>query len=276
MRKGIQMKIRTGIVLLGLGFAAQASLGQTFLYTNDFTLFRTSDNGVTTDQFTLGADLTSLAVDPATGNIYGAARTDSNNNGFFELYQLTNAFGTPTLSLVGDFLEQNTPSLSFVNGQLLGFQQEPGGTDNSQLISIDLNMLTQSTIDADLGQRHQASGYRASDDTLFANTGGNPGVASLWTVPYNDADVVSQLVGTTGQETITNGGEFYEGTYYQVVNTIGGGLTLGSLDTATGVFTELFSTPNTNNGAIGLAVVPAPGVATGFAMLGFAGLRRKR
>jgi hypothetical protein len=263
---------------IGLGLAAQVSMGQTFLHSNGNTLFRTTINGggTMTDTFTLGADLTSLAVNPTTGEIFGAARTDSDGDGMYELYQLNNATGTPSLSLVGDFLAQNTPSLSFVdNGRLLGFQQEPAVDENSALVEIDLNMLTQTTIDTDLGFDHQASGYDPSSGTLFANSNDSP--ASFFSVPFNDMDVMSQLIGPTGQATINNGGEFFNGTYYHVVHEFNVGQVLGSINTATGEFTPILTIDVNNDfGPVGLAVIPTPGAAALAGIAGLAGLRRRR
>jgi len=271
--------IKTSILALGVALTANAALGQTFLSTNGTTLFRTTVSGmsVVTDTFTLSADITSLAVNPNTGEIYGSAFTDANGNGTRELYRLNNPFGTPNLTLVGDFLAENTPTLSFVGSRLLGAQQSPGGMDLGVLIEIDLNTLTQATIDPNIGQRFQSSGYDAATDTLYGGTPGNTVTSELFTIPYADMDVEAVLVGPTTQGTITSGGEFFNGVLYQATNTFGVGQVIGTLDTATGAFTALFTLDNGGNALpVGLAVIPAPGVASAFAMLGIAGIRRRR
>jgi len=230
----------------------------------------------TTETFTLPAEITSLAVSP-TGEIIGASREDADNDGFFEIYRLNNPFGTPNLTLLGDFLTQNTATLSFVDNDLLGIQQSPDGSGNGALVSIDLDTLTQITVGADLGQRHQASGWDPATRTFYANASGTTASASLYTIPFDQAEIVSQFVGFTDQNTITNGGEFFDGTYYQAASEFNVGLVVGSIDTATGAFTELFTLDNGDViGSVGLAVIPAPGVASAFAMFGIAGLRRRR
>lgn len=271
------MKMTTFAV--GLGLAAQVSIGQTFINSLGNTLYRTtvSGGGASTMSFGVGADLTSMAVNPTTGEIFGAASTDADGDGFFEIYRIDDPMGTPTLSLVGDFLTQNTPSISFVdNGRLLGFQSIPNDPTPSSLIEIDLNAMTQSTIDGNLGVEHQSSGYDPSTGTLFANDKGNASEAALYTVPFNDADVLSQFVGLTGQATINNGGEFFNGTYYQAINTQGGDLLIGSINTTTGEFTEIFSLGTSTNAAVGLAVIPSPGAVALAGVAGIAGLRRRR
>lgn len=268
------------MIALGVAFTASTSLGATTFINslgNDLYVTTISGGGaVNTTVHTLSADITSLAVNQATGEIYGSANTDSNNNGTFELYRLDDVMGTPSLSLVGDFLAENTPSLSFIGNTLYGVQQPGGGVVNGALVTIDLGAMTQSTVDADLGARHESTGYDPATDTLYANSRGNSSEAALWTVPYGDADVVSQQVGLTGQQAINNGGEFFGGTYYQAVNLPGGNVLIGSINTATGEFTTVIDLGTASNAPLGLAVIPAPGAAVCFAGLGLAGLRRRR
>ena len=272
------MKMTT--IAVGLGLAAQASMGQTFLHTNGTTLFRTTVNGggSMTESFTLSTNLTSLAVNPTTGEIFGSSLTDVDNDGFREIYRLDNPNGSPSLSLVGDFLAENTPTLSFVNGQLMGVQQVPASpSDNGMLISIDIGAGMQTIVDNDLGARHESSGFDPATGTLYANRRGDDMTAGLFTIPFNDADVVSQFVGLTGQNTINNGGEFFDGTYYQVVHEFNVGQVLGSINTTTGEFTPLVTLDVNNDfGAVGLAVIPSPGAVALAGVAGLAGLRRRR
>ena len=268
---------RTIMIAIGLGMTAQVSMGQTFINSLGDTLFRTDGVGGSTTSFTLSAELNSLAVNPATGEIFGASPNDANGNGFRELYRLDNPTGTPSLTLIGDFLTENTDTLSFVEGDLLGIQQEPNvPSATGTLINIDLDTLTQSTIDDDLSQQHAASGYDPATGTLFATTQGNASVAGFFTVPFNNADVVSQFVGNTGQAAINDGGEFFNGTFYHAANVQGGDLVIGTIDTDTGAFTELFNLGTSMNESVGLVVIPAPGAAGVFGVLGLAGLRRRR
>ena len=267
--------------ILGLAVAGSAYAMPTLLVTHNDQLFITDTNSVL-NQFTLSDDITSLAVDPQTGAIYGTSPSDDDNDGFFEIYRIRNWQTAPTLQLVGDFLTENTPSLSFQGGQLFGIQTIPGTANGpSTLVSIDLNAGTQANVAGaqNMGVRHSGSGYDAATDTFYAFGRGNVNEAALYTADAGGA--ASSFVGLTGYHTINHGGEFVDGTLYQAVNHFlpGGAqdLTLGTINTVTGAHTEILNiAPGIGGGSVGLSGVPTPGATAVLGLAGLAALRRRR
>ncbi|MCA9309702.1 MAG: hypothetical protein KDA21_00740, partial [Phycisphaerales bacterium] len=180
------MKSALTSTLAVLATAGAAAAGPMMLVTHNDQLFVTDGVSVL-NQYTLSDDITSLAVDPATGAIYGTSESDNDNDGFREIYRLRNWQTTPTLQLVGDFLTENTPSLSFMNGQLYGIQTPQGATNgNSTLVTIDLGAGTQANVAGpeNMGERHSGSRYDATTDTFYAFGRGNTSEAALFTNDY--------------------------------------------------------------------------------------------
>ncbi len=276
------MKTALTSTLALLATAGAASAGPMMLVTHNDQLFVTDGVSVL-NQYTLSDDITSLAVDPASGAIYGTSSSDNDNDGFFEVYRLRNWQTTPTLQLVGDFLTENTPSLSFMGGQLYGIQTIPGGASGpSTLVTIDLGAGTQANVagQGNMNERHSGSGYDAATDTFYAFGRGNDTTAALYTNDYA-AGAASSFVGLTNYHTVNHGGEFIDGTLYQAVNHFmpGGNqdLTVGRVNTVTGNFTELLTiSAGIGGGSVGLSGVPTPGAAAILGIAGIAGLRRRR
>ena len=276
------MNLSITSTLAVLAAAGAASAAPMMLVTHNDQLFVTDGVSVL-NQYTLSDDITSLAVDPATGAIYGTSESDNDGDGFREIYRLRNWQTTPTLQLVGDFLTENTPSLSFMGGQLYGIQTPMGlGNGNSTLVTIDLGLGTQSNVAGaeNMGQRHSGSGYDPSTDTFYAFGRGNTSEAALFTNDYTSG-AASVFVGLTNYHTVNHGGEFIEGVLYEAVNHFMPGgtqdLAIGSVNTTTGEFTELLVlSADIGGGSVGLSGVPSPGAAALLGLAGLAGIRRRR
>ena len=258
-----------------LGLAGTASAMPTFITTLGNTLYRTT-NGVTS-QFTLSDDITSLEV-MGDGTIYGASRTDDDNDGFFELYRLDDAEGTPSLTLMGDFLANNTPSLLMSGGTLYGFQHTPGGSDNSDLVTIDAVGGTQASVGT-IGTRVNSSGFDHDLGEAWGMNRGSDVNSMLHSVDLGTPG--SSPVGSTGVQTFNAGGDFWNGTLYRAFEN-GDTLRLATIDTGSGAQTPFLTlamgVSNTGVGTtdVGLVIIPTPGTGAIIGLAGLAALRRRR
>ncbi len=259
--------------VLGLTGAASA---QVYLTTLGNTLYRTQ-GGVTTT-FTLSDDITSLEV-MGDGTIYGASRTDDDSDGHFELYRLDGAeSAAPSLTLMGDFLANNTPSLMMANGTLYGFQHTPGGVDNSNLVSIDPIGGTQATVGT-IGARMNSTGYDHDMDEAWGMNRGNAVNSMLHSIDLLTPS--SSPVASTGVQTFNAGGDFWDGTLYRAFEN-GSELQLATVNTTTGAQVPFLvldgAVSNTGVGTtdVGLVIIPTPGVGALLGLAGLAGLRRRR
>jgi hypothetical protein len=249
--------------------------------------------GATQNMYTLSDNITSLAVAP-DGKIYGTSPSDD-GNGTYELYRLDNPTTAPTLSLIGDFLTYNTPTLSFVGNTLYGVQTIPGAPNTQRLVTIDLNLMTETIVGqtGNTGTDNLAgSGYDAASGIFYAMGKGPNG--ELNDLDYNVVppfDPSVSLIGNASIQYVNHGGEFYQGTMYGAVQGVatGGGanmikVDLGSISTGDGSFTQIAniidnfdqSTLKDGLSSVGLAVIPAPGAAALSSLAGLLLLRRRR
>ena len=254
--------------------------GAIFLGTQGNTLYRT--DGVTVETFTLSADLTSMAVAP-DGTIWGSALTDADGDDYGELYTLANPLGaSPSLVWQSDFLEDNTPSLTFVGDTLYGIQKTPGADPSTAvLVTIDMNTQSQALVGTGLmGKGGNGTGYDPATDTFYKIHGaglGTPG--ELGSVDYaltGGADPAETFIGLMGLEYLNGGAEFYDGTLYALVQEAGEmELLLGSVDTSTGTFTEMTFIADREAAPVALAIIPEPSTLSLLGLLGLAVLRRR-
>lgn len=269
------MKTTTIAALAVLGTASVGS-AQVYLTTLGNTLYRTI--GGATTEFTLSDDITSLEV-MDDGTIYGASRTDDDNDGFFELYRLDGAEGgAPSLTLMGDFLANNTPSLMNVGGQLYGFQHTPGGVDNSDVVTIDPIGGTQASTGM-ISSRMNSTGYDDVNGEAWGMNRGNAVDSMLHSIDIGAPS--SAGVGSVGIQTFNAGGDFWNGTLYRAFENRDT-LRLATVNTLTGVQTPFLTldTGVTNTGVgtvdVGLVIIPAPGVSALVGLAGLAAIRRRR
>ena len=276
--------VAAGVCLCMLAGAAYAA--PTFLGTQGTTLYRITDGG--TETFTLGADLTSLAVD-ANGVIWGSARTDANSNGLYELYTLDDPAGpAPSLTLVGDFLLDNTPALTWVGDTLYGVQKTPGAHPSTAvLVTIDTDTQTQQLVgDTGLmGTDANGTGYDPATDTFYKIRGGGlVPPAELYEVDYSlsgGTDPSDSLIGELGLSYVNGGAEFFNGTLYALIQErlesgVGERFLLGTVDTDTGSFSEMLTVDDRIPGAVALAVIPEPATLSLLGGLALLALGRRR
>jgi len=248
-------------LLIGSVLAAGATAEPVFFATQGTTLFRVSDGGV--DSFTLSDVITALSVAP-DGTFWGTSFTDDDGDGLRELYTLANPFGdSPALVLQGDFLEENTPSITFIDSMMYGFQKDPDAPpETGVLVTIDPDGQTQALV-GDTGSTGIAPGGSAYDpvnDVLYAMV--KHGDGQLFTVDYDlegGTDPTGTSLGSFDLAFGNNGAEYYDGLLYMVSQLSGDGpLSLGVIAPDTVTYTELLQFGPPAAEPIGLAVIPEP------------------
>jgi hypothetical protein len=179
-------------------------------------------------------------------------------------------------------LADNTASLSFIGDTLYGFQKTPGNPANTTtLVTIDPVNDTQSLVGATglttVGAN--GSGYDPTTDTLYTVVDGALGTGDLTEVDYglaNGPDPTGTVVGDLGVDFGNGGAEFFDGTLYALIQDLTNQtLVVGSVDTTTGLFTQLQQFDVFTPGPVGLAVVPEPATLSLLALAGLAVLRRR-
>lgn len=262
-----------------LASSSDAWGGAIFLGTQGNTLYRT--DGVNVETFTLSADLTSMAVAP-DGTIWGSAYTDANSDGYRELYTLANPLrASPSLVWQSDFLEENTPSLTFVGDTLYGIQKTPGADPSTAvLVTIDLIGQSQALVGetGSMGLGGNGTGYDPNTDTFYkiraASQAGE--LSSVDYAPTSGSDPTATIIGPMGLTYMNGGAEFYGDTLYALVQEVGEmELLLGSVDTNTGAFTEMVFLNDREAAPVALAVIPEPSTLSLLGLLGLAMLRRR-
>lgn len=260
--------------------AGSASALPTFLVTYGDTLYVRT--GATQTSTTLSDDITSLAFAP-DGTLYGTSRSDNDSDGSYELYEINDPLGTPSLTLVGDFLADNTTTIGFIGNQMYGIQKTPNTQMTSPpfLVSIDTGGLSQSPFGAtgEISGPFPVGGssYDPVNDTIWGVEQANPSM--LWSIDRNNApDPAGAAVGDLGIIAGNNGAEFWNGKLFSALwNFQTENLFLGRIDTGTGDFTQIGIVDNVpQGGSVGLAIIPTPGT---LALLGLAGAfatRRRR
>lgn len=259
--------------VVGLGIAVSASAAPTFIMSVGDHLY-VRDAGGVTQQFSLSDNLTSMTVTPS-GEVIATSPSDD-ANGLFEIYRIDNPTTAPTLAPLGDFLSTNTTSLTYVGNTLYGLQQQPG--DSTRLVTIDIGATTETPVGQTgiFSLASAASGYDASSDTFYVL--GTGAMGPFYELDYDVTAPADPTVAFIGQDPsqgyLNQGGEFFDGKMYALVQTtVGPGLIdvfLGEIDTASGAFSLIeqilddqdASAFKDGRPSIGLAVIPAPGAAT--------------
>lgn len=245
-----------------LAAASVGASGQTFFVNKGTTLYRVSDGG--TDQFTLSDELHSLTIDNNGRFIGGTSVVD----GDFEVYELSDPFGTPSLVEIGTTTGR-VPTLTNVNGTLYGVQ---GVTD---LFRFDNALNEEFLGNLGIANGVGGSGYDPATDSYYLL---NHNENRLYTVDYANAQVVGSIDVDFDFEFL--GAEWFGGQLWAAFTDLAAGeLILGTVDPGTGGFTldrVVAGGFGPNSGTVGLAIVPAP---TTLAVLGLAGVvaaRRRR
>ena len=274
-----------GILAVVVGLAASAASAHTHYFTQGATLYSTSDNGATVSNVNItvnGAAVTisSLAFDPS-GNLWGGTTQDGN------IYRINTTTGVATPTAI-PALGGQTNTFDFrQNGNVLEaiiFTNFGGGNSTMQI--RDAATGAQILAPVAIGQGNPgvpASGY-LSGNSIFAFGGTNYNLFS-----YSLANAAATLVGNTGITWSQAGGAVYNGELwlgsrigsYNASN--GGqdhgtsGFQFGTVNTATGAFTQVFTVAELPfGGGFGYAVIPAPGAAALLGLGGLVAVRRRR
>lgn len=271
--------IACAVAVLATGGVALG--GPTFLGTQGTTLYRT--DGVNVETFTLSAPITSMAVGP-DGTIWASPNDDMNTNGFRELYTLSDPLGpAPSLVLHSDFLVENTPTMSFVGNTLYGIQRASGSPpETTTLVTIDLLGMTQSVVGLDglMGTGGNGSAYDPVNDKFYAIRGAT--AAELLDIDYGltmGPNPTATLVGNLGISYVNGGAEFFNGTMYAMVQSVGGPserFLLGTVDTSDGTFSTILDMDARMVAPVGMVVIPEPATLSLLGVLGLALVRRRR
>lgn len=184
------MRRFTVLSLAAMALATSAG-AQTFFAANNDRLVRTDLNAY--DVFTLDADIHSLDWDNS-GNLWATSRAP-NSEGFWNLYRVSDPFGTPTLDLVSDMLPGAVPAISWVGETLYGVQTLSASLQH--LVTIDTGSGATSIVGAtgDTGITGGGMDYDASTGQMFAI---KHSVGSLQTLDFllaNGPEPAASLVG---------------------------------------------------------------------------------
>ncbi len=248
--------------VLGVALVCPAvSANPVFFGTHGNTLYRIDGGSVET--FTLSDKITGLTVDD-NGVMWATSPRDSNRNGFRELYSILDPTGpAPSLQLEGDFLSELTPTISFIDGTMYGFQRTaPGPLTNGVLITIDPDAQTEQIVGDSgvVGGGFAGSGYDPDSDTFFMSSTRPSDV--LHDVDYSLSSGIDPTGTELGQIDFNfrnHGAEFFEGEYFIFgENQNSSLLVLGTVDVDTQQFSEILQIPIQNGGSVGLAVIPEP------------------
>lgn len=244
---------------------AAASVGanaQTFFVSKGTTLYRATDGGI--DQFTLSDELHSLTRDDSGRFVGGSSVVD----GRFELYELTDPFGTPTLSEIAT-TSGRVPTLANISGTLHGVQ----GVTNLFRFDGAFN----ETFLGNLGIANGVggSGYDPVTDKYYLL---NHEDDTLYTVDYVNALVTDSRSINLDFE--FHGAEWFGGQLWAAVTELTlGQLILGTIDPSTGDFTldrVIADGFGPNSGTVSLAIIPAPATLSLVALAGLGVTRRRR
>ena len=248
-----------------------------FLATQGDTLFRFGLSG-TVQSFTLPDTVIAMARNPQTGTIYAMSEHPTAGPFGGELYRLDDPFGAaPTLTLLDDTLTRLYPSITFINGEMYGFENV-----DDTLRTIDLGTFDETVVGATgftgitaVG----ASGFDADNGVLYA-MGGLSSPEELYTIDWtlsNGTDPSATLVGAYTPETLSHGGEFYNGELWMMTNNADTGFfEIGRFDTGAGSWSSDRAIAPAIQANTALVIVPAPGGALAMALAGVFAARRRR
>jgi len=276
MRTAIPLGLCALTVIAGVVSASPVS--PVFLGTQGTTLYRVTGSDIET--FTLDDDITALSTAP-DGTVWGTSLSDDDGDGLRELYTLENPLGdNPTLSLAGDFLEENTPSISFIGDVMYAFQKNPETPpDTGVLAIIDPDSQSQALV-GDTGSTGIAPGGSAYDpvnDILYAMI--KHGDGELLSVDYDleaGTDPTATSLGALNLDFGNNGGEYFDGALYMLAQyVVDGPLALGVIDPDTAAYTELLVIGPPAKAPVGLAIVPEPTPLIILSVIGLAAFRRR-
>lgn len=269
------------VAAVGGTFGGVASAQDFFASRNDSLLRFDLIGGASL--FTLSDTIHSMEFD--SGGTLWATSRDESSPGFWTLYQISDPFGTPTLTTINTGIAGVTPSIAWVNGELWGIQTDTGPIQRLVKIDTGTGALTPIGATGETGIAGGGVEFDPATQKMYA-TNHLPG--SLAEIDWDltgGPDPTGTAIGAfaaPNNNIRSSGLAYYEPTdvlYGLLVDR--GGLTpsLYSIDIGTGVETELLDLTawlGSGAGGTGLAVIPEPGTLAGVALvlLGLVGRRR--
>lgn len=244
-----------------------ANASFTYLATNGSTLIRVNPD-TSVEMFELGDDIVGQAV-MNDGTILAFSNTRGPNG--YEVYELTDPTGTPTLSMIDDDRQDRLYTYVDVDGQLVG-------VTGSGMANIDADYNRDGGFDG-LGFSGGVGGaaYDPASGTFYVLSGND----NLYTVDLDQADRTATLLGDTGVDVQHMGLEFAGGVLHAAIaSTATNRFEVGTIDTTTGAFNALVTLDLADElsalGPVSLSVVPTPGAGmlAGVGLL--MGFRRRR
>lgn len=255
--------------LFAVSLALPAAGAPIIFATQEDELFRV-DNGLV-HRFFLSNAITALDFDD-NGVLWGVG-TDEDNDDLFELYQINDPFGSPTLTLISEGLTRQTTSIVWDGRILYGIQGQ--NIDPPQtLVTIDPATGSTSPVGAtgNTGiNPEQVGGITIKNNVMWALNSRLPG--HLLTIDHhltNGPEPTATLAHTTNPllALLTNGLDVdpESGQMWAMIrkaNLIGSDIGLYTVDETTGQLTlELdLSSLTSARGSSGLAIIPEPGTA---------------
>lgn len=268
------MRMAFASAAFALSCLATAASSQTHYFTQGATLYSTSNNGASVSSVPLtlngnAVTISSLAFDPS-GNLWGGSTSGGN------VYRINPVTGVMTSTAV-PALGGQTNSFDFrQNGsvlEMLAFTTFTGGTTRFQIYNANTGAVISPSqvVLTGVNPGIPASGYPQSGNTMYAFDGVSYNLRTL-----NLANIAAgtSVVGNTGITWSQAGGAWWNGQLWlgtrigfynastQQQNHGTTGFRFGTVNTATGAFTQQFLVPELPfGGGFGYAIIPAPGAA---------------
>ena len=253
-----------------MAFAGMTAVGQAnaaiALATSGETLYRVDLSNGNVETFNLGDEIVSQMV-TSTGDVLAFSNTKS--GGQYEVYELTDPTGAaPSLNQIGS-RSLEAFGHSEANGVMYAIR-------NGDLYTVD-NSSYELTFVGDTGINGTGStAFDTASGTFYALSSQTD---SLYRIDgFDTASPSAALIGSAGVAFRNQGMEFFDGVLYAAMqNDAGTRMNIGTVDTATGLFTSLVEIETNGVAPTSLAVVvPTPGAISLLAVAGVAATRRRR
>lgn len=247
-------------------------------------LFRIDSDTLTVDMFTMSDAITAMSFD-ANGVLWATSPDDLDSDTFYDVYRISDPFGTPGLVPISDGLVLKTPSIDWVGNTLYGLQtyDTGGGVLGSKLVTID-SVTGNETVVGATGATGRVSGSIAVDvgsGTMYSIDHVNNNLYTLDWQLAGGPDPSSTLIGNTGYNPANTGLDYYGDTLYAMsMNNVSGNFDIGvfTVDTTTGAYSLLIDLSGETGvrGSQAIAVIPEPATLCLLAIGGFAVAMRRR
>ncbi len=285
-----QMGIKRGslvsaaLVVTMLAAAPAASAFPIIFATSNDVLFRIDSDTLAVDTFTLSDDITAMSFDD-NGVLWATSPRDMDADTFYDVYRISDPFGTPSLLPISDGLVLKTPSIDWVGSTLYGLQtyDTGGGVLSSKLVTIDPNTGNETVVGATgaTGRVSGSIGVDVGSGVMYSIDHVDNNLYTLDWQLLGGPDPSSTLIGNTGYNPANTGLDYYDDTLYAMsMNNVSGNFDIGvfTVDTTTGAYTLLvdLSGETATRGSQSIAVIPEPATLCLLALGGIAVAMRRR